>query len=61
MTSLLRLFKLLGVAEQHEVLSGLRNRQSVGKGHLSSFVDEEHVDGLEELRPRPKPRGSTCD
>ena len=45
MTSLLRLFELLRIAEQHDALAPPGDGQHVGERHLPRFVHEEDVDG----------------
>ena len=55
MASLLRLFELLRVAEQDEAPRGVRDGEHVGERHLAGLVDEQHIDGLGELGPRPEP------
>jgi len=46
---------LLRIANQDQVLGGLRNGDDIGEGHLPGLVDEQYVDGLEILGPGPKP------
>ena len=52
---LLRLLELLRVAEQHEALRRGGQREHVGERHLSRLVDEQHVDAVAKLGPRPEP------
>ena len=53
--ALLRLFELLGVAEEDDAARRVGGREDVGEGHLGGLVDEQHVDGLRELFARPQP------
>ncbi len=55
MTPPLRLLELLRVAEQHQVPGRRRHGEHVGQGHLPGFVDEQHVDRLDEFRSCPEP------
>src|SRR5262249_51113558 len=52
---LLRLFQLLRVAQQHQILSCWRTRQNVGERHLSRLIDEKNVHRIHEFLPAPQP------
>jgi hypothetical protein len=43
MRSLFRLFELLRITEQYDVVGGSRHRQHVGERHLARFVREKNV------------------
>ena len=58
MRALQRLIELLRIAKQHDVGRGVGDRQQVGQRQLGGFVDEEHVDAVIGLGPRPKPGGA---
>jgi hypothetical protein len=53
MTSLDRLLELARVAEQHQALRRLRDREHVRERHLPGLVHEQHVHRLQELGSRP--------
>ena len=56
-----RLVQLLRVAEENEAASARRRGECIREGHLTCFVDEEHVDRGGHVRPRPEPRRSAND
>jgi len=56
--ALLRLFELLGVAEQHEVVRGAREREHLRERHLAGLVDEQVVEPAHGVVARPQPRGA---
>src|SRR5579872_1219900 len=37
------LLKLLWISQQNEIFRGLRNRQDIGQGHLSGFINKKYV------------------
>src|ERR1035441_6288511 len=55
MATLLWLVELLGIAEQHQALCGLRYRQDVREGHLPRLINEKYVHCLEIILARPQP------
>src|SRR5437773_10517908 len=58
MCTLHGLFELHLVAEQNKIIRTSRHRDSVGKRHLSSFVDKEEMQFILPLGTTEEPRGS---
>src|SRR5207245_2189977 len=58
MSALLRLIELLRIAKQHRTRGRLGNCENVRQGHLTRFVDKEHVNRTPHLTSRPKPSSS---
>src|SRR6266699_7283656 len=55
MISLLGLFELLRITEQHDTASALRSRENISERHLTRLVDKEHIDRRQRVWSRPKP------
>jgi len=51
------LFELAGVAEQYQIIGGLRDRKHVGQRHLCRLVDEQDIETASRVKPRPEPGG----
>src|SRR5208283_4561419 len=56
--ALLRLFQLLRVPQQNEVLPRGSTGQHVGQGHLASLIDEQNMHGVPELLSGPEERST---
>ena len=54
-TTLLRLFELLWIANQNKALRGLRSSEDICQRHLPCFIDKENIDRFKQLLPRPQP------
>src|SRR5205823_11041178 len=61
MAPLRRLVQLPRIAQQHQVLGGMRNGEYVGERHLRGLVDEEDVHSVLSLIAGPKPGRATRD
>src|ERR1700730_13069949 len=58
MAALRGLVQLPGIAQQYQVLGGVRDGEYVGERHLRGLVDEEDVHSVLSLWACPKPRGT---
>src|SRR5262249_54511202 len=61
MCSLLGLFKLLRISEQHHACRPLGRGENIREGHLARFVHEKHIGCCLCIRSRPEPLSSTDD
>ena len=56
-----RLFELPRVAQEHDAVCRLRDRQDVRQRHLCGLVDEQHIDGLPRVGAGPQPSCAAGD
>src|SRR5262245_55843420 len=58
MTPLQRLLELLRIAQQYEVLRGLRRGDYISQRHPPRFVADQYIDGILEFIACPEPCSS---